>query len=232
LLPPGELGTRPLKEIKSIVEQIAGATRAFGEHAPASLDVNVALPDGRRLAGTIAGVCGSTIRAISYSRVRPRERVRAWVRLLALSAARPGEAYEALVIGRARRDVRGAGVTVVRIAPLPPREVDEHLATIIDLHDRGMREPLPLASETSAAYAQAGERAAAAAWSSGYATYDKEDRQPEHVMAFGGEISFHELLAARPHPDEAWHPDEYTRFGQYARRLWDAILARERLEDR
>ncbi len=56
-----------------------------------------------------------------------------------------------------------------------------------------MREPLPLASDASAAYAQAvaaGEDGAAAAdkaWTSTF-DYPKEDRQPEHVLVFGGEI--------------------------------------------
>ena len=44
-----------------------------------------------------------------------------------------------------------------------------------------MREPLPLACETSAAYAQHGELAAGKAWTSTF-DYDKEDRQPEHLL--------------------------------------------------
>ena len=101
------------------------------------------------------------VRALSYSRVRPRDRLRAWVRLLALSAARPGSPFESVVIGRARAGVRGASVTVSRIPPLgdtpdPRRQAAlEQLAVLLDLYDRGMREPLPLACETSAAYAQA-----------------------------------------------------------------------------
>jgi exodeoxyribonuclease V gamma subunit len=218
-VPPGELGTAPLRSIKPVVDRIASAARELGEATPTSLDVNVALPDGRRLAGTIAGVCGTTIRTISYSRVRPRERIRAWVRLLPLTLARPDERHEALVIGRARPGAaRGAGITVARIEPVAPEEARDQLAAIVDLYDRGMREPLPLACETSAAYVAAGEDAAREAWTTDYGDYDKEDRKPEHVLAFDGQITFDELIA-RP------------GFAEYAHRLWDGLLAHERLED-
>ena len=34
--------------------------------------------------------------------------------------------------------------------------------------------------------------------------FDKEDREPEHQLVLGGVVTFDELLAARPRPDEAW----------------------------
>jgi exodeoxyribonuclease V gamma subunit len=231
LLPPGELARRPLSRLKPIVEQIAGAAQSFGAEETGSLDVNLALPDGRRLAGTVSGVCGTTLRIVTYSRVRARVRLRAWVRLLALSAARPSERYESLVIGRARRDSYDAQVTVARIEPPPPELLTEHVAALVDLYDRGMREPLPLSSEASCAYVQYGEDAARGEWTSRYG-YDKEDRQPEHVRAYGRVLDFAELTAQPPREDELWDPNERSRFGQYAHRLWDGLLEHERVEDR
>ena len=134
---------------------------------PQSLDVNLALPDGRLLAGTVTGVCGDVLRTISYSRVRPRDRLRAWVRLLALTAARPERACQSTVIGRIRAGSPAhADVTVARIAPLAEtaeqrrRAALEQLNLLIDLYDRGMREPLPVACDTSAAHVQDGVQAA------------------------------------------------------------------------
>ena len=63
-----------------------------------------------------------------------------------------------------------------------------------------MREPLPLSSDASAAYAQAaaaghdGAAAAEKAWTSTF-DFPKEDRQPEHLLVYGGEIPLSELLA-------------------------------------
>jgi exodeoxyribonuclease V gamma subunit len=94
-----------------------------------------------------------------------------------------------------------------------------------------MREPLPLASDASAAYAQAGPAAADKAWTSTF-DYPKEDRQPEHVLVYGGAIALSALLERPPLDDESWYPDEPSRFGAYARRLWDGLLAREEIGDR
>jgi exodeoxyribonuclease V gamma subunit len=103
-----------------------------------------------------------------------------------------------------------------------------------------MREPLPLPCDTSAAYAvavaagQDGVRAARRAWESEY-DRDREDREPAHVLAFGGELPFAELFAEPPRPDERgddWAQTESTRFGRYALRLWGALLAAEECTDR
>jgi exodeoxyribonuclease V gamma subunit len=168
------------------------------------------------------------------------------VRLLALTAARLARAFESVVIGR----VRGGGsdfadVTVARIASLgsdPAARREKalaHLDTILDLYDRGMREPLPLSCDASAAYAQAAlaggnpESAARSAWASGFG-YDKEDRQPEHLIVYGAALDFAELLEQAIRSDEqgpGWHDSEPTRFGRYARRLWDELLASETVSD-
>jgi exodeoxyribonuclease V gamma subunit len=191
----------------------------------------------------VTGVCGDTIRAVSYSRVRPRDRLRAWVQLLALSAARPERPFESVVIGRARAGVRGASVTVARIPALADtpdarrQAALAQLAIVLDLYDRGMREPLPLACDTSAAYAQAvaaggdGESAAREAWETVF-RYGKEDRQPEHMLIYGDAIPLARLLAEAPRDDERWEGEEANRFGRYAMRLWRGLLGVEELSDR
>ena len=88
-----------------------------------------------------------------------------------------------------------------------------------------------LACDASAAYAQGGAPAAEKAWASTF-DYPKEDRQPEHVLVYGGPIPLSELLAPAPRDDEAWHPDEASRFGVYARCLWAGLLDHESVDDR
>ena len=111
---------------------------------------------------------------------------------------------------------------------------------VLDLYDRGMREPLPLACETSAAYAQAAadgedaDSAARAAWETVF-RYDKEDRQPEHLLVYGDAVPLAWLLAQAPRDDErgpGWDETQETRFGRYALRLWHGLLAVEELSER
>ena len=173
----------------------------------------------RRWRGTVPGVRGSTLGAARYARLSPRHRIAAWVRFLALAAS--GLSVNAVTVGR------GAGddpVAVARLAPLEPAVAAEHLAGLVGLRDRGMREPLPLACLTSAAYARALVRAedpVAAGrreWESTYA-WDREDRDPEHQLAFGGVLSFDELLALEAAGG--------TGFDALARRLWEDLLTHE-----
>jgi exodeoxyribonuclease V gamma subunit len=171
--------------------------------------------------------------------VAPKHRLAAWVRLLALTAARPDRPFAAATVGRA---ASGEEASVVRLRPLGADAVTRRatalreLGALVDLHDRGMREPLPLFAKTSAAYAAAavagGDREAAArkAWKSDFKNRG-EDAEPEHELVFGGRLAFDELLALPPRPGEdgpGWAADtETTRFGRCARRLWDPLLAAE-----
>ena len=40
-----------------------------------------------------------------------------------------------------------------------------------------------------------------------------------------------DFRAEAPRDDERWDPAEDTRFGQYAKRLWAGLLAREAVSD-
>jgi exodeoxyribonuclease V gamma subunit len=241
-LPPGRLAQLVIEQIEPVVEQIAGiARRAFGDAPPESVDVRIVLPDGRPLAGTVPGVYGSVLGAAAYARVRSTHRVRAWVRLLALSAGYPEREYSAMTIGRARFGAhQDAFATVATLPPIGPERAREHLQALVDLWERGMREPLPIGCESSAAYADAARRekpaimAARRQWESAW-NYPREDAQLEHQLAFGGVLTFDDLLAKPPREDELddpWDASETSRFGKLARRLWDPLLGHEELVDR
>ncbi|MGI8413096.1 MAG: exodeoxyribonuclease V subunit gamma [Solirubrobacteraceae bacterium] len=242
-LPPGVLGQPVVDEVLPSVEEIVvEAQKLLIAGAPSrSIDVRVALPDGRTLSGTVPGVSGDVLLALTYSRVAARHRLAAWVRLLALSGSYPERAFSAVTVGRIARSGEDAGVTMARICPVaedPTGRRDwalEHLAVLVDLHDRGMREPLPLYVRTSAAYGQAAVAgrdpltAGRREWTSPW-NFDLEDAEPEHELVLGGVRSFDELLSQAPRPDEAgpgWEASESTRLGRLARRLWDGLLASE-----
>ena len=188
-LPPGRLALPVLARIRPVIEQVAAevALQCPGSFEATSIDVNLDLGDGRRLSGTVADVGGDLLRRVAYSRVAPSARLGAWVRLLALTASHPGRPFEALTIGRAQRDApEHASVTIARIAPLDGAVAAEQLAAIVDLRDRGLREALPIATLSSAAYAKARNvEAARKQWESRF-RFDGEDAQPEHGLVNGG----------------------------------------------
>src|SRR5581483_2214026 len=84
-LPPGTLAEpvlgRVLPIVESLVAEAVEVTGAVG--APRSLEVNVAVPGGPALVGTVPGVldrgpAGLLVRAVSYSRLAPKQRLAAW----------------------------------------------------------------------------------------------------------------------------------------------------------
>jgi exodeoxyribonuclease V gamma subunit len=115
------------------------------------------------------------------------------------------------------------------------------LRQLEDLRARGLREPLPLPCLSAAAYAQAiwqgaGEDEALAGaegrWRSSFHR-SGEDAEPEHRLVWGDELPFSELLSSPLDPDEhgdGWPEQASSRFAIYARRLWDPLLERERIE--
>ena len=76
--------------------------------------------DGRVLTGTVNGVRGDVLVRTVFSRLGAKHRLRAWVQLLALSAAFPDRTFEAVTIGRGQ--VRPSRVARLA-APEQPHEI-------------------------------------------------------------------------------------------------------------
>jgi exodeoxyribonuclease V gamma subunit len=220
LLPPGRLGDVVLAGVAPEVEAVATAALREAGGGAGAVDVRVTV-DGAQLRGTVGEVHGDVLRIARFSRVNARQRIATWVRWLALTAAHPEHGYRAALVGRAASSSDDP-VRVVRCAAIDPDRAREHLAALLDLRRRGLREPLPLATAPAAAYVDGGLEAARREWDSSW-NFDREDKLPEHRLAFAGVRSFDELLAEPPRPDERWHDGETTRFGQLARRLWGGV---------
>jgi exodeoxyribonuclease V gamma subunit len=253
ILPPGRLVDAVLSDVTPTVEALVAAAASLpGADAVArSLDVHLPLPDGRILIGTVPGVRDGIIVRCVYSRLGPKHRLAAWMRFLALSAAWPDRPIASVLLGRGSKGPGGR--QLIRTSVLPPLTAGAQesrdairsaalagIGLLVDLYDRGMREPLPIYCDTSAAWAsarQAGDdpgEAALGTWKSAF-EFPREDCQPEHMMVLGGVLPFEALLAAPPRPDEqgpGWDGFESSRFGCLARRLWDSVLRHEQMEDR
>ncbi len=223
-LPPGELGRPIVRDAYRTAAEIAQHAQVFAGADPRTFETNVRLGGGRRLTGTVSGVRDSVLLSVAFSRLNPRQRLSAWVRLLALSAAHPDVAWEAVTVGRAAG--RESTVALARIPPLAgsPGGREEvaraELDRLLELRAEGLTRPLVAPGRCAEAYVTAlaaGQDAAGAArreWESGWGRagwIDREDAEAEHRLVFGAELP----LAA---------------LAQDAPRLWDPLRARERLE--
>ena len=247
-LPPGALGAPVLERVAPLVDRIVAEARRLVDDAsrPETVEVSLDLGGEVKVAGTVAGVFDELLRPVVYSRVGPKHRLAAWVRLLAVSAGHPERPFRAATVGRGGPNSVGVATLPALGGDAPARRAAaaHHLSTIVDLYLRGMREPLPLYCDTSAAYAQARARGRSAEgkardqWTSGKRNgqrWSREDEQLEHQLVLGGVRSLDDVLDAQPAQDEAgpgWPDDEPTRFGRYARRLWDPLLAHEQVTSR
>jgi exodeoxyribonuclease V gamma subunit len=107
------------------------------------------------------------------------------------------------------------------------------LELLARLRAAGLREPLPMALETSAEYAGRRHGGAAVADATPAASqrweadrFRPERDEPEHVLVFGAKAPFTHLTAQPPLADEQFD-GESTRFGSLARWLWTPLITAE-----
>lgn len=239
-LPPGDLADAELDEIRHTVDVMfeAAAELGCGEPARRTLEVDLQV-GGRDLVGNITGVVDDTLVTLTYSRLAPKHRIAAWARLAAVTTTDPDRPWRAVTIGRessnrastARYSVQGP------LGQDPEERRDTAgrlLEQLVDLYDRGLREPLPLYCDTSAAIARA-VADGKSVWKANHRwettwRYPKDDRDPHHVLVLGRDVTFEELLDAAARDDECgpdWyedHDDEDSRLVRYALRLWAPLL--------
>ena len=160
---------------------------------PRAVDVRLDV-GGREVRGTVNGVRGRRVVSVGYSTLAPKHRLRAWVLTLALGAS--GEGDGAVTVGRSRDTARTSTLTA-------PADAAAVLEQLLELYDAGLCAPLPLATKTSAAYAEARlggdspEQAllsAERAWTSDFGG-DRDDKHYQYVWGEGAPL---QALLAEP----------------------------------
>ena len=225
VLPPGQLGWRLAQKIIDQAIPVAEVASAATQGLPVSArDVDVDLGGGRRLRGTVTDLYGERIVKVSFSRLGPKHLLDAWIPLLALCATHPGRGWSAGAIGRG-----GFGRPHDRTAFGSVEEAPTLLADLVAIYDAGMREPIPLPLKTGHAWATSNPRSARfkaeKPWSKDRFGVENEDEA--HVRVWGRDVQLATLLEQPPRPEEDW-PDQTTRLGALASRLWTPILERSR----
>jgi exodeoxyribonuclease V gamma subunit len=219
-LPPFRLGDRALHGVVEECERLWRGTAELRTGTRRSVDVDVDLGGGRRLSGTVPHVYGSRIVALSYSRLKAKQRLTTWVHLLALTASDPGQHWTGHAVGRDR-----AGPKRALTGPLDDRATG-WLRSLVELRDLGLTKPLPMPVATVAAWAEEHARALRGAdadearaarreWTTdrfdGGASFPKEDADPHHVRVFGPHADL-DLLVQGGLPSYAWQ-------------VWEPLLA-------
>ncbi|MGV9712022.1 exodeoxyribonuclease V subunit gamma [Gordonia sp. NPDC003424] len=151
-LPPFQFGKRELDGITDVVAKIFVAADAERAGEAASHDLVVDLPDGRQIHGSVGDIYEGTVITATYSRVQAKQRLTAWVKLLALTAARQAgdpAVTSSVVIGR------GPGTRVARSALAVPADPLSVLFDLTRLRDAGLRCPLPVPIDPAADYVRA-----------------------------------------------------------------------------
>ncbi|WP_338403833.1 exodeoxyribonuclease V subunit gamma [Cellulosimicrobium arenosum] len=241
-VPPRELGRTALQRVVHsvgplrvvAVEAAREADAAAGRPASAdvlrsgeTVDVRAVLPDGRTVVGTVPGVHGRRVVRTEYSRLGPKHRLRAWAQVLALAVSAPGQSWDAVTVGRSSH---GASVAWSTLVPPDTATAGTLLADLVALRDEGAREPLPLLPEVSLKYAE--ERRASDArdavmraswsWNKGF-----ERKDPYVVLAWGRDPQLSDVAGQSTPADLDRLPDDPSRLGAVARRVWDPLLANE-----
>lgn len=227
VLPPAALGRRTLEKVLADVRPLVDRTAGLRTGPRRTVEVSVDLVGGRRLRGTVGGLHGRTLIAVSYSKLGARARLQAWLAFLALTASGrgsgtsspdPAGGWSAVTVGRGPH-ARPLGAT---LPVLPPDRARDLLLDLVELHDAGLAAPLPLPLKAGEKYADARRRGvdpdraltwAAQAWE-GSATYPGENQDAAHARVWGRDCAFADLTGT-------------DRFVELAERLWVPLLAHE-----
>jgi exodeoxyribonuclease V gamma subunit len=225
-LPAGLLGDQIVTDVGTVIEDLVAAADTIGstDLAPTPRSIDVTLPDGTRIVGSVPDHHGHRPgpAQVTFSRFAPKHRLAAWLDLVALVAFDPVTDWQSVTIGRSKKD--GAAVHVEHLLPVgataDERQVvaTDALAVAVDCYRRALAEPIPLFAELSPELAEGSAKPGS--WKRDYGRQGDGYEQATQ-LAFG-DLSYRELLAI-PASDDDPPGDAAGRAQRYAEFLWGAI---------
>lgn len=221
-LPPLAAGERSLNESLKAVTTILDAAEAEGValDVPALTQVlDVAVGDCQ-VVGEITGVRGELLVELTASTLRARHRLATWVRLAALTCARPEVAWRAVTVGREKDRAK-----VIRLQMRSPEHARIALQSAVDLVGRVRCSVVPALAELTRALLDEGPDKAASDWRPSFAGAGGDNGNERYVRFMLGEVDFEELLGIPPRADEVgpeWG-DAASRIERWAHRVWTMV---------
>lgn len=220
-LPPGALGSEILTTVGRDASDVARRYAALRTSDPRQVSVDVTLPNGVRVVGTVPDVHGDRIVRATFSNAKPRDDLRLWPELLALALTHPTTRWQGNMV------TKDGGVTLTAPAPEDALVI---LTALVDLYRAGLASPLPLPAASGWVYAKHRRSGSspssalrAAEFRAWRARYGPDGELPEVVALWGAGADIGVLLEEPPLPQENWY-DETNRFAMLARRVWQPIL--------
>lgn len=226
----GTLGPGPLSDdAVSFAHQVAtsllaaAGSRGIELHSDRHVSVDVTLPDGTRVVGTVRDQLSGDPGAarLLFSSDRPAYHLAAWLDLMALAATDPGRPWRSVWVARS-----GGGESK-KVADTELRCVGtdagvQGLALAVDLYRRGMAEPIPLFPAVGRALWDG--VSPTSAWM-GYA--GGGDGAGTEVRLVHGDADLAQLLREprRPHDPLTDSGADAGRFRCFAEHLWSAVEA-------
>jgi exodeoxyribonuclease V gamma subunit len=217
-VPPGRYGWRQVQDTATCAHTLWQEYAAsHGGVEPGSIDVDVALPDGRRVVGTVPGVFGERLVRVGYSRLAAKQRLRLWVDLVAVAAGDPGRSWAGRSIGRAEEP----GAPPARATYRRPDDPLAVLTDLVALRDLALTRVVPLKPEAGRAWASQTLRGkpewliardAGDAW--------RKESGGEHELCWGRRASWEDVVALT-------RDDGKPLFATSAEGLWTPALRAE-----
>jgi exodeoxyribonuclease V gamma subunit len=218
-LPPRRLGEIALTEVADSVRELGTAAAPYLDATAERRDVALQLGD-QLLSGTVARLYGQHLVRVGFSVLTAKQRLQAWIELLALTASDPDVEWRAIVLGRGGKSLLG---------PVDGAWARLVLADLVELRHTGLCEPMPFAPRTSYEYARlrAADKTIEVfgpkledAW--------KNERDRSYERFFGTGVTLGELMR-QPSiaAEERGSLGEPSRFGTLARRVFHPLLSAE-----
>jgi exodeoxyribonuclease V gamma subunit len=143
-VPPFELGRQVMTGILGDARRTLATAPPPGSSDHHDLSVRIPVPGAGEVSvvGRVATI-EHTLWQVEFSSLQPRQKVTAWLRLLALAAAEPGQ-WDARVVGKGHR---------VRYAAPSPSQARELLGRYVAIYSLGLTQPLPALPRLTAEWA-------------------------------------------------------------------------------